>query len=374
VPVHLERWRSRLRAWAASEWEAVKKLRPDCTDVQGEEGVYGGHAVLLPVNPSSAYKYVILAAVNDAVIGETADDTGVVIAPWPLTPGEDEEHNNLFVQSAAYFTLKLRVGEITKDDAGRLLGFLDDVCDDLGVLPSKAGLGSEEHAAAHLEQLDARVCNEPAYLFRDAGAVYQVRFEGETGTIDAKLKGAKCVFELLQHPNRLYAASDLHALTAPVDKERRSRREWGAASDEAEREHEMERGPERDTGATDLAANQEALRQYRDRLTEIDPMLERARKDHDTVQTDILQQEKDCLCDEVRHMTGLGGKVRRPLDANDKARSSVTRAINLVISKCRQEWHLRKLADHLEACIEPGRKCIYRPSKQSFRPAPDWHF
>ncbi len=132
VPEHLEQWQARLIEWAASNlsYHTNKELK------------YVRYNPLMPINPSLLHKYMVLGVVNDAVIDEEEDYTGIVIDPWPSSVGNDKEHNDRFVQGAAYSAKKLiQVKKFSSRDAKRLPGFLDDVWDDLGIVAT-----TEAHA------------------------------------------------------------------------------------------------------------------------------------------------------------------------------------------------------------------------------------
>ena len=86
----------------------------------------------------------------------------------------------------------------------------------LGKLADDFRAGLEQESPKESRPVDSAV--EPRYLFRADGAVYRVRFEGEARTI-ARLKGAMYIYEILQHPNRIYPSSELHALAqSPIPK------------------------------------------------------------------------------------------------------------------------------------------------------------
>lgn len=209
---------------------------------------------------------------------------------------------------------------------------------------------------------------EPAYLFRFEGAVYRVRFEGETGTVDAKLKGARYIYELLRHPNKVYPAVDLQAMGVSVDNEVKERRKLGHVS-ALQDLYEDGEIPERDSGKTDREMLREVLRGYRVRLSEIEAELDRAKSDNDEAAEHRLTTEKEGILAEIKRHQGLGGRLLRRLDGNENARSSVAKRIRGVITKCRSDWGLPRFAHHLDR-IDCGGSLVYAPPA----PLPDWHF
>jgi hypothetical protein len=179
------------------------------------------------------------------------------------------------------------------------------------------------------------------YLFRKDGAVFEVQFEGEAGKIDAKLFGAKYIFELLQHPNRDHSAV---ALAGRVD-----------SSDKPDKQELLE-----------------ARKKCEERIKENAYELDRAKRDNDLAAVDRLKDERLQLVAEIRRMTGLGGRLKEGpgSDPAETARVAVTNAINRVIDKCKTAYALPRLAEHLDDAISTGKTCAYRPAD----PAPDWHF
>jgi hypothetical protein len=180
----------------------------------------------------------------------------------------------------------------------------------------------------------------PRYLFRDRGAIYEVRFEGESGTIDARLAGAKHISELLQHPHAFYEATDLCGAVASVD-----------------------------SGQTDQNEAKEPLRKCKERLADIDTALDEAKEQYNTVDIDLLERERGQILAEVGRLAGLGGAVRRATP-NESSRIAVRGRIRRVITNCREKYNLPRFAEHLDRSIETGNQCAYRPAD----PAPAWHF
>ena len=182
--------------------------------------------------------------------------------------------------------------------------------------------------------------NQPLYLLQLDGAVYRVQHNGESGTIPAHLKGAKYIFELLQHPHKFHKATDLRGAVLSGD-----------------------------SGKTDEKEFREALKLCNEDLKRIDTDIEGAKRDGDELMEAELVDEREKVLAEVRRCKGLGGKLRLT-NLNESARVSVTKSIELVINKCRNDFRLPKFAAHLDDTIDRGTDCAYRPTS----PAPDWQF
>jgi hypothetical protein len=177
-------------------------------------------------------------------------------------------------------------------------------------------------------------------LFRLSSAFYEVRYEGESGTIPANLAGARYVAELLQHPHTFRKATELRRSVESAD-----------------------------SGRTDSDEYREALRKCHEELERTKADIEEASRGGNEAEKAELVRKQESINAEVRRLSGLGGKARHR-NPDDSARVSVTKSINLIIQKCREEYNLPRFSRHLDDAIETGSKCAYRPSN----PAPEWQF
>jgi hypothetical protein len=194
----------------------------------------------------------------------------------------------------------------------------------------------------------------PTYLFSHEGAFFRIRFDGEFGTIRTDLKGSKYIFTMLQQPNKIFLANELHTLVAGMDRVTTLEEEPSEVQP-AEKVH--------------CGADEGELRDLQRQLSRTKADLERAQEENDNVEVSHCQEEIEALLKRIREMTSLGGKLRGT-DLSERLGKSVAKAINLVISKCKREYHLPKLAAHLDTSLDRGRTCSYRPAL----PMPDWKF
>jgi predicted ATPase len=102
-----------------------------------------------------------------------------------------------------------------------------------------------------------------------------------------------------------------------------------------------------------------ALRQYRNRLLELDEDLDDAEAKHDIARHDKRSAEREALLKELARATGLGGKPRPMGSPTEKARLNVTRTIRHAISQL--STALPELAAHLGESIATGVSCCYEP-------------
>ena len=104
-----------------------------------------------------------------------------------------------------------------------------------------------------------------------------------------------------------------------------------------------------------------ALRAYRHRLAELDAEIDQATSDTDLASINRLIAERDQLLTEVRHATGLGGRIRTfANDPAERARKAVSARIRDAIH--RLDSIAPRLAAHLDRSIKTGLRCSYTPS------------
>ncbi len=115
--------------------------------------------------------------------------------------------------------------------------------------------------------------------------------------------------------------------------------------------------PSADTGPI---LDQQALMQYRRRLTELDDELDAAAIRGDTKRQAERSAERDALIAELKRATGLGGRPRRSGSPTEKARLNVTRTIRHAINELASR--APELAAHFDQSIVTGVSCCYEPA------------
>ncbi|HSO41146.1 MAG TPA: hypothetical protein VLT33_51825, partial [Labilithrix sp.] len=105
--------------------------------------------------------------------------------------------------------------------------------------------------------------------------------------------------------------------------------------------------------------DREALRQYRERLADLDEELDDAEAKHDVERHTKRSTEREALLKELARATGLGGKPRRAGSPAEKARLNVTRTIRHAITHL--STALPELAAHLDESLATGVSCCYEP-------------
>lgn len=113
---------------------------------------------------------------------------------------------------------------------------------------------------------------------------------------------------------------------------------------------------DRSTGSNVL--DDDAIRGYRDRLGEVEALLDAADEAGDAEGSAVLDEERGSLLAELRASLGLGGRSRRMGDDVERARKAVAGRIRDAIRKVRALDPA--LADHLAEHVTTGRVCRYR--------------
>jgi hypothetical protein len=182
-----------------------------------------------------------------------------------------------------------------------------------------------------LRQLSQAEATNRATL-RPEGGIWLVQYNG-TDVHMPDLKGLWHLRELVARPHQPVAALSL----------------IGASSDEPL--------PTADTGPV---LDREALRQYRQRLTELDDELDAAVLRGDRKREAERTAEREALIEELKRATGLGGRPRRSGSPAEKARVNVTRTIRHAIGELASR--APEAAAHLEESIVTGVVCCYEPN------------
>lgn len=146
-----------------------------------------------------------------------------------------------------------------------------------------------------------------ANVFRKSGDVWTVCYLGGREFHLADSKGAAYLALLLAHPNRAFRVEDLvyHLSPDPVV---------------------LVPG---DAGAT---LDQQALRQYRDRMADLRDRLDDAERHNDAETARRMRQELDWLAEELAHSGPFGRHVRKAASDRERFRKSVGNAIRRTLA------------------------------------------
>jgi tetratricopeptide (TPR) repeat protein len=192
----------------------------------------------------------------------------------------------------------------------------------------------EVDVARQIDELLRRLSQAEARnraMLRPEGGTWHIQYNG-TDVHMPDLKGLWHLRELLARPHQPVAALSL----------------IGASSDEPLA-----------TADTGPLLDREALRQYRQRLAELDDELDAAALRGDRKRQVERSAEREALIEELKRATGLGGRPRRSGSPAEKARVNVTRTIRHAIGELASQ--APDVAAHLEESIVTGVACCYEP-------------
>ncbi|MFP3992841.1 ATPase, partial [Streptomyces sp. E11-3] len=177
----------------------------------------------------------------------------------------------------------------------------------------------------------------PAYEFRFDGTVWNLAYAGQRVHMP-DTKGLRDLRLLLSRPG---AGIDAVRLLAPD------------GGPEVVAAHSMSGDP---------VLDEEAKRQYKRRLDQLDEEIDRAAASGDEQRAARYDTERAALLAELRTAAGLGGRTRRLGDEAERARKAVTARIRDTLRKL-DALH-PALAAHLRDTVSTGLTCAYRPDQE----------
>jgi hypothetical protein len=105
----------------------------------------------------------------------------------------------------------------------------------------------------------------------------------------------------------------------------------------------------------------QALKQYRERLQDLDEDIREAEANNDLGRAERLKEESEAITAEIGRATGLGGRNRRAADDRERARQSVSAAIHRALRAINKEH--KPLWQHLDNSLKIGEFLYYRPDQ-----------
>jgi tetratricopeptide (TPR) repeat protein len=114
-----------------------------------------------------------------------------------------------------------------------------------------------------------------------------------------------------------------------------------------------------DRGDAGEVLDEEARRQYRARVSDLQEELQEAESWNDPARADRARQELEFIQQELSQAVGLGGRERKVGSAAERARVNVQRRIRDAIRRI--EGHHPGLAKHLDRSVRTGTYCAYEP-------------
>ncbi len=165
------------------------------------------------------------------------------------------------------------------------------------------------------------------------GEVWTVTFAGRAVHLK-HARGLEDLALLLANPGQ-----EIHALTL-----------WSGGKDD------------RRPVATAPVLDDAALASYRDRLDQLDRMIDVASAGADQAAAARGEAERDALLGQLRAAIGLGGRKRRLDDPSERARKAVSARLHATLAKLQQLNPA--LGEHLEHCVSIGMFCSYDPDNE----------
>jgi hypothetical protein len=116
-------------------------------------------------------------------------------------------------------------------------------------------------------------------------------------------------------------------------------------------------------GSAGEVLDSQALREYKERISEIDEELAEAEANNDLARKGSLNEEREALYAEVGRATGLHGKNREASSDRERARQSVSAAIHRALRAIKKEHE--PLWQHLHNSLKIGEFLSYQPDQST---------
>lgn len=201
----------------------------------------------------------------------------------------------------------------------------------------------------------------PEYSFKRNGDMWEVTYKGIPTNIKHR-NGMLYIEHLLKNPKHEFRPLELKQIIDPPE----TVIPLGDENPVSEDDSAKKQGGMSPVEANAVADN-EALRAYYDRLTEIDVELEEAKRNKDQAKEDELLTEKDAVLQQVRGSTAIQSQFRQFSGDEAKAKDAISTAIRRAIDSINE--HHEDLSEHLDSNVNRGD-----PFSYSSEPEIDWHF
>lgn len=215
-----------------------------------------------------------------------------------------------------------------------------------------------ESSLPYVAPVVERVPEEPDYLFRKRGDVWEARFNGQDKIIiNSVNKGAEYINYLLGHPNRHMQVFDIvgRRAVALCNTLHSGDEKYLAESDG----FQITQGfPLSDAGEI---ADADAIAQYRSRVTDLLSDVEDERAAGHSARVQELEEEMAQICQVIEEATGLGGRRRKGKDMRKNVRDAFRNAITRAIAKINE--YDASLSEHLKEHVRCGSTPGYFPDR-----------
>ena len=172
-------------------------------------------------------------------------------------------------------------------------------------------------------------------IFQKRGKTWLLVYDGIPKSV-GDMVGMTYILHLLQSPGRDMHAAELRGL--------------GASEGDAPL-----------LGSAGDVLDEQALKEYREHLRDLEEEIREAENNHDIGRTQRLKEEFEAITAEIGRATGLGGRSRKAADDLERASQAVSAAIRRALRAIKNEH--ASLWMYLRNSLKIGEYLSYRPDK-----------
>ena len=250
------------------------------------------------------------------------------LAPLIFTPGKT---SNVFFAHASVFSLS-RMLRVQKDQ----------------LVLDKEGMAKVLAAKPQTDTITGNV-------FRNEGQFWTISFEGHTFRLRHS-KGLQYLGFLLAHPGQ-----EFHANQILGEVNRNIQVSENSLSIKKQKQFIEDGLNFSSLGDAGPILDSQAKKEYKRRLDELRKELEEAKEFQNIEQADRVREEIEAIEDALSAAFGLGGRVRKGVDPNERARKTISKAISRTLEHIQE--HELSLWQHLENALSMGLFLSYKPDR-----------
>lgn len=222
-----------------------------------------------------------------------------------------------------------------------------------------------QNAIAMKREIDKKIREQdvPNRTFRLEGEYWTVAYEGVVCRVK-DIIGLHYVGYLLHHPyKKIHVLELVAAIENPLEGTTTSavKRRGAVVSEGLRVEHGL--------GDAGAILDPRAKAAYKQQIAELRAELEDAQGDNDGGRAARIQEELEFLIQQLQEAVGLGGRDRRAVSIEDRARVNIQRAIKSALDRLTE--HHPTLGRSLSKTIQTGTYCAYTPDLDL---PSSWHF
>jgi hypothetical protein len=222
----------------------------------------------------------------------------------------------------------------------------------------KADLAEQESTAKKWAETDESVEPEDRNVFKKRGDFWTVSFQGESAGPLKHLIGMSYIRHLLANPYKELRAFELvRTVSAPANR----RLEALTVDKKPEEGNIPRRGNKISPEEADNIVDSDYIESVKRKLSELYRDLDQTKKNADLPEEDRIQDEIDKIESDLRAATGLGGRIRKFSNEQERAKEAVRKAIERAKENIREKHE--KLWQHLDNTIQIGLTCSYKPDQ-----------